>query len=1009
MNAPLDPSVMGGDMPLHNAPGRPSEGPTAALEATGGLQDVGGRREAARATLTIVRARAGSRYRKGYRHDENKQELAKVSPHPPGKGNAHQVSMTMRALFDFLSAPPEDDFAWLMGGVADKPVVKFSPSGDTRRSAQDFPWPEGTALLTIDSDALDECGISTLDGLADAFEKIGLTSELTMTTSASSNLTWPGGSRGLKGAHTFTFIDRGTEISRVLEALHVRACLAGYGRILIASNGVMHVRSIIDMALKVSCQPIYEFGAVVKPPVKQDRVVKYFPPVEGSSAVLEADSIPPLTEEEIAQFAEWEREEKAKLQGEADGFRERWLDGRVAHLSEAERPAARQRLLAGLEKEHRDLPPWYEITLKNGSTMTADALLTAIRDNPGKWHGKTLPDPWEPDYRDGACCATIVCKDQRDGKPKILSMAHGVSVVYHLEPRKEARACSPDDFEVLGDAGPEAGGQATIRRPAGAFPESVTVDEAGGKTHRRPENLADEALQILNEIADATMVGYSPEGEEARSLVRRSLDLADAPSRIYAQAYLHQTWGIPIEKVRELVRELVKGKTPVVRASNEPRQGNSPLDRLLREAALAKTGSGVGVLRTSGKGDEGLDLMSVTAARSFYANWRDGEESGDVDEGGGSVFDRWLRHSRRKTYDGIEFAPGGGREGYYNLWRGFAVEPKEGDVSLYLEFVLEVICSGDEERCEWLLNWMADVVQNPSRKPGTAVVLRGGEGIGKNVFVEQFGKLFGPAFQKVSRMEQLVGKFNKHLAGCLLIFANEAVWGGDRSKEGALKDLITEGKQRIEPEGLDSFEINDFSRFIFASNESWAVPAGPDARRFFALDVNPQRRGDQAFFAALVEQMENGGHAALLYHLLRRDLSGFNPRQAPATEALLDLKMRRLEAHESWWHQMLKDGDNGVFDGFAPAANDESGGGSWGSAVPVEQLYAAYLEHTQTLRELRPLTKELLAKELRKMVPGVVRSRRRREGNREWFYEFPALDVCRRDWESYVGQPEKWE
>lgn len=304
---------------------------------------------------------------------------------------------------------------------------------------------------------------------------------------------------------------------------------------------------------------------------------------------------------------------------------------------------------------------------------------------------------------------------------------------------------------------------------------------------------------------------------------------------------------------------------------------------------------------------------------------------------------------------------------------------------------------------------MADVVQNPSRKPGTAVVLRGGEGIGKNVFVEQFGKLFGPAFQKVSRMEQLVGKFNKHLAGCLLIFANEAVWGGDRSKEGALKDLITEGKQRIEPKGLDSFEINDFSRFIFASNESWAVPAGPDARRFFALDVNPQRRGDQAFFAALVEQMENGGHAALLYHLLRRDLSGFNPRQAPATEALLDLKMRRLEAHESWWHQMLKDGDNGVFDGFAPAANDESGGGSWGSAVPVEQLYAAYLEHTQTLRELRPLTKELLAKELRKMVPGVVRSRRRREGNREWFYEFPALDVCRRDWESYVGQPEKWE
>ena len=50
-----------------------------------------------------------------------------------------------------------------------------------------------------------------------------------------------------------------------------------------------------------------------------------------------------------------------------------------------------------------------------------------------------------------------------------------------------------------------------------------------------------------------------------------------------------------------------------------------------------------------------------------------------------SLGEYWLRHKDRRQYEGIEFAPNGGRSGHYNLWRGFAVEPREGDCSKFLK------------------------------------------------------------------------------------------------------------------------------------------------------------------------------------------------------------------------------------------------------------------------------------------------------------------------------------
>ncbi|HKW08659.1 MAG TPA: bifunctional DNA primase/polymerase, partial [Candidatus Dormibacteraeota bacterium] len=152
----------------------------------------------------------------------------------------------------------------------------------------------------------------------------------------------------------------------------------------------------------------------------------------------------------------------------------------------------------------------------------------------------------------------------------------------------------------------------------------------------------------------------------------------------------------------------------------------------------------------------------------------------------------WLEHRSRRTYDRTVFAPPGSREKVgtksYNLWRGFVAAPMDGDplphLPRYLAHVQEVVASGDVEVADYVLDLLADCVQRPGAPVGKALALRSPQGFGKSMFVEAFGSLFGPHFIAVNSRRQLVERFNGHLSGKVVVFADEAIWGGNRQDLG---------------------------------------------------------------------------------------------------------------------------------------------------------------------------------------------------------------------------------
>ena len=270
----------------------------------------------------------------------------------------------------------------------------------------------------------------------------------------------------------------------------------------------------------------------------------------------------------------------------------------------------------------------------------------------------------------------------------------------------------------------------------------------------------------------------------------------------------------------------------------------------------------------------------------------------------------WLKHpSRRQYLGGVVFDPQGlcGSE-YYNLWRGWAVKPQVGDWSRLRGHALDVICNGDADAFEYLLNWLARMFQQPWRQGEVAVVLRGGKGTGKGTLGNALMKIIGQHSIHISNAKHLVGNFNGHLRDAVFIFADEAFFAGDRQHEGVLKSFITEPQITVEAKYQNAVSVRNVCHVLMASNSDWVVPASADERRYFVLEVSDERQGDREYFSALNREMEAGGLAAMLYDLLARDIRDFDVRKVPQTVALMDQKRLSMDTQHRWLVSVLERG-----------------------------------------------------------------------------------------------------
>ena len=368
----------------------------------------------------------------------------------------------------------------------------------------------------------------------------------------------------------------------------------------------------------------------------------------------------------------------------------------------------------------------------------------------------------------------------------------------------------------------------------------------------------------------------------------------------------------------------------------------------------------------------------------------------------------WINHRMRRQYDTMKFMPQGDMEGVYNLWRGFNVSPVPGDCSLYLNHIKDNICSGNEEHYDYTIKWMARVIQNPATQGEVAIVLRGGKGTGKGYFARMFGRLFGRHHMHIANAKHLVGQFNAHLKDVVSLFADEAFFAGDKQHESVLKMLITEDSIPIEMKGIDVEPYPNYVHLIMASNDPHVIRATGDERRYFVLNIGEAHKQDAEYFKKLRAQMKNGGYEALLYFLQGVDLTDFQVRDVPQTEALQEQKMLSMSIDEEWWFRKLENGR--ILEDHA----------DWESQTACAHITKDFTTYADTWKFSRRGNETALGRFISRICPHVKKSQKRmpvdeydsdgitrRVHKRIYIYDFGSLEQCRKAWDDIYGEI-KW-
>lgn len=240
----------------------------------------------------------------------------------------------------------------------------------------------------------------------------------------------------------------------------------------------------------------------------------------------------------------------------------------------------------------------------------------------------------------------------------------------------------------------------------------------------------------------------------------------------------------------------------------------------------------------------------------------------------------WFADIDARRYDGYCIEPTDYVGDRWNLFRGFTVEPREGDASPFFKtYLLETLCGGDKETARWVTHYLADLVQRPTEpSPPTAIVIVGGQGVGKTFLTEFMRHILGDhSFARVVSAEELFTRFNRSMAAKPLISAEETFFTGNKSAAQMSKALISQSTWLYEQKYAASLTLKNVHRVIATTNELHAVNVENDDRRWTVIEIRrmfdtntPEgKAASNAFWKPLYEFMTGDGPAFVLNELLK--------------------------------------------------------------------------------------------------------------------------------------------
>ena len=764
--------------------------------------------------------------------------------------------------------------------------------------------------------------------------------------------------------HLFFVAEDGADIPRYCEVLVKRLVLAGYGFNRIAKDGTCELRSLIDLAASGRASRLWYDAHPILFDQHLELVVKYRQEQVREGPRLNTHQLKNLNDTEQAEYDRIATELEAAVKPDADRERETYIAARVERAVAAGVPRDEARRLAFTAVDGGRLDVDGQYRFDDGNWRSGSEIL----ENVAAIDGKTAADPLEPSYGGGDNRAIWY---RKPGEPGFFCHSHAHhGRVFRL-------AYDVTDWIAL------------VGRASGGLPQRLAQLRDAGR-HYWPDD-HDQARAVLGatRVPSPLLLDFIDEHElEPLRIVtagRAGEWLTLAQLRAVAGVIFDRVWDNTREQVEmglvagsgydglidwgeaeiRIAEATAKEKTPSPETRGPVDKGpldhRPEVDMMMRKMneRFFVVNDGKSTIFEEDTDEEGHPRYRYHSPASFKALHGNRRVVVAIDEKGKDVTAPagivWFGHPRRRQYDGGEvFDPQGRhRPDQFNRWQGWGVRPVKGDWSLMRAHMREVIANGDPTVDEYLMKWNARLVQLPWEVGQVVVVLRGEEGAGKGTFGWVLMRIAGGHGYYVSSADHLTGSFNDHLFGRVFVFADEAVFAGDRAAVNKLKSLATEPGQAYNGKHRPLFQGRNCAHVMMATNNRWVIPAGPDSRRWCVFDVSGARIGDHAYFAAIRDELQNGGAEAMLHDLLHMDLTGFNVFDYPVTAALIDQRDISLETDLAWLKDCLSRGYV-----WASACGQEDYFQQWHDELSTEILYRSYEKYALSRQPRRIRSRE---------------------------------------------------
>ena len=265
----------------------------------------------------------------------------------------------------------------------------------------------------------------------------------------------------------------------------------------------------------------------------------------------------------------------------------------------------------------------------------------------------------------------------------------------------------------------------------------------------------------------------------------------------------------------------------------------------------------------------------------------------------------WYGSITPKRYKDIYFYPGENKNtnDKLNLFTGFKykqtkfynqeelIDIENNELKLFINHIKDNWCESDETIYNYTIKWIGSTVKHPEIKLKTALVLKGEPGSGKGVPVDMIQEMLGDKYiSRPASTEDLTKQFGLgSLTESVLLFLDEAFWGGDKKLKGLIKKLITEKYANVEKKYLNSYLGELFFNVIFSSNEEKVVNIDLNQRRFLVLNTTKMVK---KYYTDMIEKTD---YQVLYNYFCSKDYTDFIYEDVPTSKYTQEQQVHSLD------------------------------------------------------------------------------------------------------------------